>query len=354
MPNIPSSDGQTASKKRKLSAVSRSTSTQNDSISTSSTASTLTSTSSQCDKFMSSEIDDAILNSEVYKIYCQNENTENAIDQIEKLKNCISIDRSGYSTSDDFKQSCDAVLNTLWSLGSSKSDAIQKLMTGKISNDAIFQRIDNVVHRNFIEIKMIQPYGYEYFFVDKFRAGYGVSKWYRGVSTEPEAWVNPNSNFWCRGEIIAKLNIIGISNSMINRLHYEHYLQKNSKKIFWFDFAADFVHYKFPSRHFPDTEATYDVEQVETNSTIEVKVTLQFTHYDYPAESYHGKSTRSLKKTKTRRPKNQKEIMETEAKKAALIEFFKDRFGFTEFNDIYIDEMQRPLADTFKWFRNKN
>ena len=43
--------------------------------------------------------------------------------------------------------------------------------------------------------------------------------------------------------------------------------------------------------------------------------------------------------------------METEAKKAALIEFFKDRFGFTEFNDILIDEMQRPLVDTLKWFQ---
>ena len=48
---------------------------------------------------------------------------------------------------------------------------------------------------------------------------------------------------------------------------------------------------------------------------------------------YHGKSTRRA---------NVKE-MEKEAKKTALIEFFKERFGFSKFDDWYVDELGRPI-----------
>ena len=58
-------------------------------------------------------------------------------------------------------------------------------------------------------------------------------------------------------------------------------------------------------------------------------------------KSYVGKSTRPLKK---KFPKKEKEEMKNEAKKAALIECFKDRFGFTEFNDITIDVFHRPIT----------
>ena len=74
---------------------------------------------------------------------------------------------------------------------------------------------------------------------------------------------------------------------------------------------------------------------------------MHIEKYDYDSnkyitfKTYHGKSTRPLKKT--RQPKNEKEIMEKEAKKAALIEVFRERFGFTEFNDSCVDELGRPI-----------
>ena len=42
---------------------------------------------------------------------------------------------------------------------------------------------------------------------------------------------------------------------------------------------------------------------------------------------------------------NEKEEMKKEAKKAALMECYKEYFGFTEFNDILVDEIGRPLCE---------
>ena len=58
---------------------------------------------------------------------------------------------------------------------------------------------------------------------------------------------------------------------------------------------------------------------------------------------YHGKSTRPLKKTRRPRSQEEKKEMEEEAKKAAMMEIFKDRFGFTEFKDLYVDELYRSI-----------
>ena len=58
-------------------------------------------------------------------------------------------------------------------------------------------------------------------------------------------------------------------------------------------------------------------------------------------KAYHGKSTRPLKKT--RQPMNEKDIMEKEAKKAALVECCKELFGFNKFDDWYVDELGRRI-----------
>ena len=74
---------------------------------------------------------------------------------------------------------------------------------------------------------------------------------------------------------------------------------------------------------------------------------MQIQKYDHDSskwttfKSYHGKSTRPLKRT--RRPKNEKEMMEKEAKKAALVECFKELFGFNKFDDWCVDELGRPI-----------
>ena len=42
---------------------------------------------------------------------------------------------------------------------------------------------------------------------------------------------------------------------------------------------------------------------------------------------------------------NEKEEMKKEAEKAALMECYKEYFGFTEFNDILVDKIGRPLCE---------
>ena len=62
-------------------------------------------------------------------------------------------------------------------------------------------------------------------------------------------------------------------------------------------------------------------------------------------KSYHGKSTRQV--TKKQKPEEvlqqNREEMTKEAERAALQKCFRERFGSTEFNDIVIDELNRPM-----------
>ena len=95
------------------------------------------------------------------------------------------------------------------------------------------------------------------------------------------------------------------------------------------------------------TLAKFDVVEANTDTTKEVNATMKINKYDRDSrkwitfKTYHGKSTRPLKKA--RQPKNEKEIMEKEAKKAALMECFKERFRFNTFDDLYVDELGRVI-----------
>ena len=83
-------------------------------------------------------------------------------------------------------------------------------------------------------------------------------------------------------------------------------------------------------------------KESKTDSAYEAIATFEVTTYsDGIKKRYIGKSTRPVKKT--RRPKNEKKTMAQEAKKAALMEYFKERFGFTNFDDIHRDELHRPI-----------
>ena len=98
MPNLPNSIGQTPAKKRKLSMVSRSCAT--------------------------STLDAEILNSEVYKIYCRNEDPKEAMKQIKELKNCIDFyepDHFYETDEEDLKLGFEKTLENLWSFGPSGS-----------------------------------------------------------------------------------------------------------------------------------------------------------------------------------------------------------------------------------------
>ena len=91
--------------------------------------------------------------------------------------------------------------------------------------------------------------------------------------------------------------------------------------------------------------------EIEMTATLELKykerenIEGKYTDVWYLLKCYHGKSTRRV----TRKKKSEDELiqqkveMEEEAKKAALMECFRERLGFTEFNDMVFDELHRPM-----------
>ena len=62
---------------------------------------------------------------------------------------------------------------------------------------------------------------------------------------------------------------------------------------------------------------------------------------------YEGKSSRRVTKNQKSEEilQENKEEMTKEAKRAALEKLFRDRFGLTEFNDMLVDELGRPMKD---------
>ena len=69
---------------------------------------------------------------------------------------------------------------------------------------------NDIIDAYFTQIDMLLPNGMEYWFVRDFKSGPGKSKWFRGVSVLP----------FPEGAKLAKLNIIGLTNSAITAYHY--------------------------------------------------------------------------------------------------------------------------------------
>ena len=93
------------------------------------------------------------------------------------------------------------------------------------------------------------------------------------------------------------------------------------------------------------------MKELVTRSAVEVTAVLQRKYYKNGEwkvmKCYEGKSSRRV----TRKQKAEevleknKEEMTKEAKRAALEEGFNDRYGLTEFNDMIVDELGRPMKD---------
>ena len=344
MPNIPNSVGQTHSKKRKLSSTSRTanTATQNETTQTAT---------------LESDIDPAILNSEVYQIYCQSENPEEAMNKIEKMKTCIYF--SGWNpsqlmpTEENLKRAFDKALEKIWSYGPTKWESIQKFMEMEtdynfhdikvpIGDNSLEDSIPNILELCFAHIEMIHQNGIEFFFVKNFHRGVALSHWYRGFSDDSSVTIVGDS--WTNySRRMAMLNAMGITNSMIREYHYD-FLRKKPVKSSWLNFAVKLVEEEsdcfFPDRSQWEELVPIDgegnsmsgpyssIQESKTEDTITITATLQFrwrvpwwvdknepTHF---AKTYHGKSTRPKK---TRRPKNEKKEMTKEAKASFQIDY---------------------------------
>ena len=103
-------------------------------------------------------------------------------------------------------------------------------------------------------------------------------------------------------------------------------------------------------------DKNYGLRKSITISTIEITATLELKWLswdeDYRHEDtwevekcYYGKSTCRVPANQNPEEELEKrrEKMTEEAKNAALVECFKERLGFTKFNDMVFDELHRPL-----------
>ena len=364
MPNLPSSVAQTPAKKRKISSVSTSGSTSRN---TASIDLTLPQTSilsasgdglnnqqagvrSNSDQLNNKQaaLDDGILTSEVYKIYCRNEDPKEAMKQIKELKTCLRFRQppKPFPAEDNFKRACEETLKKLWNmeprLRDSKFVKIKKYIdryTYAYGVNRLDREMDEIFTNCFTQIEMLLPNGYEYFYVENFEKGPSQSKWYRAESSDD-----------CKAYLLAQLNVMGITKTTIDRLQYIHYLKKKSEKVSWFDFAYGVVtNVKYLEILFPSVTSydlvDFEFVEAETDATKEVNASLEFATYDdgprATFKTYHGKSTRPLKTT--RQPKNEKVIMVREAKKAALVECCTELFGFDKFDDWCVDELGRSI-----------
>ena len=86
-----------------------------------------------------------------------------------------------------------------------------------------------------------------------------------------------------------------------------------------------------------------------TTSRVELTATLRCKYFKNDEwkvkKSYHGKSTRRV--TRKQKPEEvldqNREEMTKEAQRAAFQKCFRERLGFTNFDDIIIDELNRPI-----------
>jgi len=91
------------------------------------------------------------------------------------------------------------------------------------------------------------------------------------------------------------------------------------------------------------------IKELVTKAKVEVMATLQCKYYRNDEwkirKCYHGKSSRRV--TRKQNPdevlRQNKEEITKEAERAALEKCFRERLGFTEFNDFVVDELQRPI-----------
>ena len=177
---------------------------------------------------------------------------------------------------------------------------------------------------------MLVPNGYEFWYVSNIEGGPALSKWYRAESIS-----------CVEVQFLAQLNVMGITEATIEKLN----LERKARKTSWLNFAYGVLNGNlgslFPS--YSNPSFIFDSVAAKNKKTKVVNATLRLTHYDGHSQSretfetYHGKSSRPLKKAEN--AKEEIEEMKKEAKKAAMIEFFKERFGFTEFKDLYVDEL---------------
>ena len=179
--------------------------------------------------------------------------------KIKELKNCIAFQKSTMPIPDeeDFKNACETALDRFWKLGPRwgglKFDKIKNFVNEDITLAQLSEHDDkiNIVHiftHYLTWIRMLVPNGYEFWYIANFEKGPRKSKWYRAVST-----------IKFEDCMLARLNVIGLKNSIISKLHDDHYPAKKSTKKEWYDFANELI--RGSGHHLVDVEGLQSCEK---------------------------------------------------------------------------------------------
>jgi len=194
-------------------------------------------------------IEESILNSEIYQIYWRAEDSWEAQKQISVHRKCVLFETAKYQypislTEEEFKSICKSTLKKLWKeeSGETKFERLKKFIDGTIKDEVLGhswqgKSMRAILNYNFTKIQIVNPNGYEYFYVRHFKMGHHnrrfetrhqnvSSKWYRAVSYESG-----------RAQRLAQLRVFGITNSTLDQLQLNHYLTKNSTNMKWSDLA---------------------------------------------------------------------------------------------------------------------
>ena len=187
-------------------------------------------------KMSSADLDDEILNSEVYKIYCQNEDPKEAMKQIKEMDTCLGFrqPKKPFPAEEDFKRACKKTLKKLWEmeprLRDSKFTKIKKYIDENKTKYALHQldsEMNEMINDCFTIIRMLIPNGYEFWYVGNFEKGKSASSWFRVESSKEDST-----------RYLAELNVMGITRATIDKYQRRRHWKK---KMIWFDFAYDAV-----------------------------------------------------------------------------------------------------------------
>ena len=132
-------------------------------------------------------------------------------------------------------------MDRLWKfeshLDDSKYDKIKKFINGDIDLDeladndcSIWSVMERIIYKCLTCIRMLLPNGFEFWYIANFEKGLKQSKWFRAESTALNKDIS-----------LAELNVMGLKNSTISKLYYDHSITRNSTKIKWFDFASQLM-----------------------------------------------------------------------------------------------------------------
>ena len=246
MPNLPSSVAQTPAKKRKMSSVSTSgsTSTNNAVIDLTLPQNPIpdesgdglnnqqASVGSNSDRMSNkqADLDDEILNSQVYKIYRQNEDPKEAMKQIKEMNTCLGFrqPKKPFPAEEDFKRACEKTLKKLWEieprLRDSKFTKIKKYIdeNTKYALHKLDTGMEEMIYDCFTIIRMIIPNGYEFWYVANFEKGINASSWFRVESSKED------STYY-----LAELNVMGITRASLRFSTWQLHKQVLNSKLVW-------------------------------------------------------------------------------------------------------------------------